>query len=294
MRLEVAAALSIVLTALGCASATPEPDDKPDGPPQKPAICAVESPELCLQDGIDLYNGLRGTKDRDAARSKFELSCAGGDQRGCTWLGIALTETTSSGPEQARAVRLWDEACATGVTMACTQLGAHLMSLGWQQAEGGDTAAADETFRAANARLKRACGAGDDEVDEELWGIPVRGYACGLLASSYEHGFGVQADPETAFRLNATSCTQGWARSCAQQGYFFEHGIGVAPQPEQAAELYASACDQGDAMGCTHLAVMLQEGRGVQADPQRARALLQRACDAGYPDACERLDTPDD
>lgn len=285
--------LLLILLTIGCAGKSPEPKVT-QGPPTKPPICAIRSPELCLQDGIDLYNGLRGERDPDAARSKFELSCAGGDQRGCTWLGIALTRTTQTGAEQARAVELWDRACADDVIMACTQLGSHLMSLGWQQADAGDRPAADETFQAARLRLDRACAANPDEVDRELWGIAVRGYACGLLASSYEHGFGVDPDLRRAYQLNQRSCDQGWIRSCAQLGYFHEHGIHVDADPVEAARLYDDACEGGDGMGCHNLAILLFEGRGVDPEPERGRRLLRRACELGYPGACEAFETLDD
>lgn len=284
-------ALPIVLLMIGCSGTPASPDESPPDQPLRPPICAVESPELCLQDGIDLYNGLRGEQDRDTARSKFELACAGGDQRGCTWLGIALTETTSSGAEQARAVGLWEDACADEVMMACTQLGSHLMALAWQQADRGDDDAARQTFQVANSRLKRACGADDDEVDDALWTISVRGYACGLLASSYEHGFGLEPDLEIAYRLNATSCSFGWPRSCAQLGYFHEEGLHVRTSPQTAADFYRDACEQGDPMGCHNLADALLRTDG---DRDRARELLRRACESEYPGSCERLETLDD
>jgi TPR repeat protein len=140
-----------------------------------------------------------------------------------------------------------------------------------------------------------ACEAAPDDVDEELWGIAVRGYACGLLASSYEHGFGVERDFERAFELNERGCSAGWARSCAQQGYFLERGMRAAEHPdEEAAQFYEEACDQEDPMGCHRLGVLLLEGRGVDRDPELAREFLTKACDADDPEACQRLEETDD
>ena len=47
-----------------------------------PPICAIESPKLCFQDGIDLWAGNGREVDRDGARQKFELACSGGLPRG--------------------------------------------------------------------------------------------------------------------------------------------------------------------------------------------------------------------
>lgn len=262
----------------GCATSPPalEPPPRPTAPPP---VCAVESPTLCLQDGIDLWVGNHREVDRDAAQSKFELACTGGSMRGCTFLGIALVDGDSL--ERARAFDLFGTSCEAGESMACARLGTEYLVQAWVKAEqtGEPQTAA---FVAANEHLRRACIAEEEADAREVWGFSVRGYACGNLAASYEHGFAVPQDYTTAMELNQLSCELGWTRSCAQIGYFYEVGLGVAVDRERAVEIYDRACEANDAMACYNLGLLVQD-----RDAARAKRALEVACQQQYPGACE-------
>lgn len=237
----------------------------------------MQSPELCLQDGIDLRGGIGVTQDHDAARAKFELACEGGSADGCTYLAIALQETDDP-VNHARAFDLFAQSCDAAEMMACAQLGSHYLMQAWAKHEASgqpETAA----FVSANELLRRACVADEPEGAADVWGVSIRAIACGNLAVSFEHGFGVPQDLRTSLDLNAESCERGWPRSCAQVGYFYEHGLGVEQSRAHAVEMFRRACAQNDAMGCHYLGTLGGD-----------RAALQRACEAAYPGACEALE----
>lgn len=271
------------MLAASCATKPPVPEEKPiEKPP--PPICAVESPDLCLQDGIDLWVGNGREVDRDAALKKFELACAGGLAQGCTYVAIALRGTDDI-VNQARAFDLLDQSCQVDEPMACTQLGTEYLSRAWmKQEQTGQPQTAG--FVAANEALRRACQT--TISDEDLlatWGFAVRGYACGNLASSYEHGHGVPKDLVRARELNEFSCELGWMRSCAQVAFFYDKGLGVEIDAERARKMYEEACNQDDAMACHNLAMLLRV-----EDPERAKALLQKSCDQRFPGSCKALE----
>lgn len=256
----------------------PPPAEIAPGPPP---ICAVESPTLCLQDGIDLWVGNGREIDRVTAQQKFELACTGGLARGCTFLGIALKPGDAL--DRARAFDLFGESCERAEPMACAQLGTEYLVQAWTKSrQSGDPETA--AFVAANDHLRRACMAEEPADSVAVWGFSVRGYACGNLASSYENGFAVPQDYGRAMELNEASCSLGWARSCAQIGYFFEQGLGVEANRERALEIYGMACDEQDAMACYNLGVMVRE-----TDGPRALTAFKIACDQQYPGACEAI-----
>lgn len=242
--------VSAIAPALGCAAAPLEEPPAPLTKPERPPICAPESPQLCVQDGIDLYQGVRAKADPVAAASKFELACLGGDQRGCTWLGIVLAELGNDALGHSRAIDLWADACDAGITMACAQLGSRLLNFGWTSP---DTASADAVaiFNAANDGLLRACTTPESQDIRDHWGITVRGYACGNLAASYEHGFAVEKDLGKALALASEACSLGWAPGCTRAAHFLEEGMGIAsPDGPAAFDMYRRACDLGDREAC--------------------------------------------
>ncbi len=201
----------IVVLAAGCASKPEEkpPEVKPDGPPP---ICAVESPELCLQDGVDLEVGARGEPDPKAARGKYELACEGGLPRGCTRLG-ALLAASDEPFDRLRVLDLWRDACAADEPMACAQLGSHLLANAFHADESNPER--DEMYRSAHDLLGGVCGAEETADTIDHWGITVRGYSCANLAAAYESGLGVEADIERAKQLYQSACGLGWAEACS-------------------------------------------------------------------------------
>lgn len=235
-----------------------------------PPICAVQSPELCLQDGLDLLQ----SGERDAAQAKFELACTGGSLVGCTYLADLLY--TGDDAARARAYDLFAHGCDAGEMMACAQLGGDYLLRAWALQDGGGDATA--AFVSANELLRRACVTDEPEDSFDVWGVSIRGIACGQLATSYEHGHGVPVDLRMALDLNVESCEFGWPRSCAQVGFFYDQGRGVDADRGRAVEMFERACTRGDAMGCYFLGVRTGD-----------RDALQRACEAQYPESCEAL-----
>lgn len=213
----------------GCATSEPPPPAPvvAEGPPP---ICSVESPELCLQDGLDLEAGVRGPPDQDAARSKYELACEGGVARGCTRLGALLADSPDAF-ERARVLDLWQTACDDGEPMACAQLGAHLLAHAYHLDE--DDPQRPELFQLANTLLGDGCERDEQDETRDHWGMSVRGYACSTLAASYEQGFGVERDLDRAIELQERGCDLGWQPGCDAADALAQKS---APSPPDASE----------------------------------------------------------
>lgn len=266
----------------GCTTAKPV-EEAPVVEDAPPPICALESPELCLQDGVDLWFGNGRPVDRIAARQKFELACAGGLATGCTYLGIALTQAGDD-LDHARAFDLFETSCNGGEPMACTQLGGEYLGRAWMKSsETGEPQTA--AFVAANEYLRRACETDDTDEVLALWRISPQAYACSNLASSYEHGNGVPKDQLRAFELYEFSCSKKFTHACAQMAFFLDEGLGVDADPARALEIYEQNCELRDAMSCHNLATKVRA-----EDPERAAELYGVACESGMRAACDNRD----
>lgn len=236
--------------SFGCKTGQPVTEPEPLVS-DKPPVCAVESPELCLQDGVDHEVGARGAPDPEAAKAKYELACEGGEQRGCTRLG-ALLYRSEDEFQRARTSELWSSACTAGEPMACAQLGSNLLAQAWSNEQLPDDVRA-ERFGAARELLRRACDMDEPQEVRDHWGTTPRGYACANLAAVYEHGFAVEQDYDKALELNEQACELGWEQGCAQVGYFHQHGLGVPADLAKAKKIYESSCTAGNEMACEGL-----------------------------------------
>jgi len=80
----------------------------------------------------------------------------------------------------------------------------------------------------------------------------------------------------------AAACACAGADGLAREARAYEHGEGVERNPERAARLYCEAARNGDADAAFRLGWMFAMGRGIDRDDTRAVALFARAAQAGH------------
>ena len=102
-----------------------------------------------------------------------------------------------------------------------------------------------------------------------------------LLFDCYRYGWGVQEDPEEAFR---------WIRRCADSGdpdsmvnlaYCYLEGLGTEPNPAEAFRLNCQAAEAGYAPGMLDAGFQLEDGRGVEPNAEEAFRWYVRSAEAG-------------
>ena len=244
----------------------------------------------------------RGVKQDEAKAGELVKSaviglgtaCDRGEAKECVALAALLDKK-----EEARAVKLEQQACDQGEPVGCTNLGVRTL-LGL-----GVTADAKK----AAALFKQGCDGGDPSACTDLglldakvyFGVRrgVRGASTFKLGCEGIYGVGCAgwgmliptpadhpADLPAAVSLSTKACDGGELVACVNLGAFHQYGVGTPKNREKASELFKKACDAGDAGGCGELGSMYSTGRGVPLDGKRAMDLFQQACDWGERDAC--------
>jgi hypothetical protein len=110
--------------------------------------------------------------------------------------------------------------------------------------------------------------------------------ACRAVASRYEWGDGVVADPSEALRRYRVTCEAGLAEACIDQAAMLRDGRGGRRNLSAAAAAFGRACEDDAPQGCVESAEMYFEGWGVPRDRELARAHADAACAAGDSMGC--------
>jgi TPR repeat protein len=97
----------------------------------------------------------------------------------------------------------------------------------------------------------------------------------------YEHGKGVEKNPEEALRYYMESAKRGFIRAQVNVGACFYLGIGVAKDPAVALLWFDRAAKRGDAAAQNNLGHCLENGIGAPADPAKAFRYYQAAAGKG-------------
>ena len=105
------------------------------------------------------------------------------------------------------------------------------------------------------------------------------GEACGLLATRYQSGDGVEKNMTRAGEIHQKACDGGWGASCLALGAMLHDGRGVPKDVVKANALYAKACEANEPASCAALGFANRTGDGVAKDPAKAMALFHKACD---------------
>lgn len=190
--------------------------------------------------------------------SECEAECGRGSATSCALFARMLQLGNGVKKDDARAVKLYDQACAKGSMPACGRLG-ELFLAAKHDDEGG-------------ALLKRSCEAG--------WVT-----ACDLLGKHLL----VRGAKTDVFALFKRACDGGDAEGCWSLGLLFREGLGVRQNDAESIRHFQLACEGGAKLGCVDFAKLLDAGRGAPADTPRAVRLLEGSCDRGFSDACDAL-----
>ncbi|MEP5700149.1 MAG: tetratricopeptide repeat protein, partial [Sneathiella sp.] len=102
-----------------------------------------------------------------------------------------------------------------------------------------------------------------------------------FLGFNYEHGIGVENDPEQAVSWYRKAVEAGDTTAMCNLGVCYQQGIGVEKDPEQAVSWYQKAVEAGDKTAMCNLGVCYQQGIGVEKDPEQAVSWYQKAAEVG-------------
>jgi TPR repeat protein len=105
------------------------------------------------------------------------------------------------------------------------------------------------------------------------------------LATAYDRGEGVPADPERAIGFYKVSALSGHAPAMTAIGTYFYTGEQVPKDLEVARGWFEEAALGADPDGMFNLAAMMARGEGGEADPVRAWGWLKIADSLGHPQA---------
>jgi len=105
------------------------------------------------------------------------------------------------------------------------------------------------------------------------------------LADCYEHGYGVDQNPELAIYWYTQAAEQGDAAAQFYLGTFYDEGELVEQNPELAVYWYTQAAERGHGDAQNNLACCYDEGRGVEQSYKKAVEWYRRAAEQGFADA---------
>lgn len=223
-------------------------------PVVKPA-CGPDHLDVCYAEGRAKIEA----GDGKAGAALLEKGCTGGLAGACNNLGVALDHGSAGlAVDEARAVSLFERACALKSPIACVNRGLH-------HAREGKY---DDAFPLYAA----ACG--DDEPE-----------GCYQAGWALRRGEGAKKDDAKAFVLFEKGCAKGDPGSCGAKGVLLVEGRGVAKDAAAGEKLLVDACDKGAGDACSNLANEIDDG-AVPKDPARAHALRVKGCDVRFATAC--------
>ena len=205
-------------------------------------------------------------EDNEAANALYRQACDGGDMGGCTNLGAQLANGDGAEEDDEAANALYRQACDGGNMGGCNNLGTQLVN--------GD--GLEEDDEAANTLYRQACDGGNM-------------LGCTNLGAQLANGEGTEEDDEAANALFRQACNGGHMLGCNNLGWQLANGDGAEEDDEAANALYRQACDGGDMLGCGNLGVQLANGEGAEEDDEAAATLYQQACDGGHIVGCSSV-----
>jgi TPR repeat protein len=192
-------------------------------------------------------------------------ACEAGDAAACVQLARQQLSGAAGGVDKARAIALYEKACASRDGAGCRQ-----------------AASLQPETRRAEELLQTGCDNGDGHSCAELVAI--------LRSAARETG---RADAlfARAVQLHEKSCAAGDADGCMGLGRMY--GSFAPPDEAKAAEfqkkataLFEQACARGEGAGCYKLGMAHHDGTGAESDFERYRSMMARACELGHLEGC--------
>lgn len=245
--------------------------------------------------------------ETDPARglAAMEALAARGDNEAVNAVAVIIDNPPDGVPEdQARALRLWEQAVAGGSDAARLNLGTRLLL----NDDPADDARAVSILRAirdaqmiplAAYPLGRAAlfGNGGEQnlergsrlMEMAVEATPGNIDAQFLLGRAYQNGWGVPADAAAAYRHLKIAADGGDSRAQWNVGMALLNGDGVTPNQALAHAYVRASAEDGYVNGMNSMAVMLALGQGVEPDPAEARQWYRRAAETGSAHALRGL-----
>lgn len=245
--------------------------------------------------------------DTDPARAlaAMEALAADGDNEAVNAVAAIIDNPPDGIPQdQARALRLWEQAVASGSDAARLNLGTRLLlndgtaddvravsllqairdaqmiplaayPLGRAYLFGEGV---EEDLERGSRLLMTAVEATPDNIDAQF-----------LLGRAYLNGWGIPVDDPAAYRHLKVAADGGDPRAQWNVGMALLNGDGVTANPALAHAYVRAAAEGGDVAGMVSMAVMLALGQGVEPDPAQARQWYRRAAETGSAHALRGL-----
>ena len=205
----------------------------------------------------------KSDKPREDPFAKDREACEGGDLKGCTSLGLALSQAEPALRDLKESRSIHKKACDGGALTSCAHLGLmHLRGLGGP---------ADEPK--AEVLYTKACDGGD------MLGCTHLGRLRYINRESKE-----------ARVFFTKSCDEGEMMGCEWLGTAWREGLGGDQDFKKAKKLYDAACESGRLSACTNIGLMYMKGEGGVRSNERALEIFEATCEAGFELACDYRD----
>jgi TPR repeat protein len=203
----------------------------------------------------------------EKAAAAYEAGCKKGNQAACAALAVQVQDGRGVPRDLARAIDLYEKACAAGVGVGC--MNRAFMFMGGV-VDDPDDHRGKPWFEMAEPALKKQCEGGDLQ-----W--------CTNLGVLHEDGFiGAGKDPAAAAAVYKKACDQQMGEWCVNLALLEVDGRGVPADQAGGKARLEKTCAAKIPLGCAALGRMLiDNGEG-----QRGLELLDHACDDGEVQAC--------
>ncbi|MEZ5709086.1 MAG: hypothetical protein R3E02_06855 [Blastomonas sp.] len=259
-----------------CATSATMLRDGEAGPPN-PALAGDRASHGCttLNDsascaalGVALFRGDGMATDKARAIALWDAACAAKADDGCRLKAGALFHESSDAASHKTAVALYDTACKAGKAWGCEG-----MMLAW------DRPAADRSRDDEQVAYYAQRGCLETSGDT----TSLCGRYGALLIASGDYPQIKRGEP-----MLKAACLAGDGPSCTGLGtYAIERASGLSTKRKQAAGYLRRGCDLGEMAGCAALGKAYVEGNQVSLNEAAGAALLRRACSNGDAPACQ-------
>jgi TPR repeat protein len=241
----------------------------------------------------------------------YRGACERGELRSCHNLALSL-EVGEGGLKSAPlAAEHYERACAGGLAVSCSHLGA-LYFAEAEAARGGggaEASAGQGWVTRAEGSLRRACDLGARDGCSRLatlltspWTHPPRvEEAWGLWERACDAPQGEPSEPYACLELSQWSlrapqerralCAQGRPEACLSldRSARAEAAVAGGGRAQVRVEL-RGACEGGFAVACANLGSMMWRGDGGAQELEQGARLVRAACEGGLQQACARAD----
>lgn len=262
------------------------------------------SPPALAQEPFDDAMALLDTDPARGLAAMERLAAAGDNEAVNAVAAIIDNPPEGVAQDQARALRLWEQAVAGGSDAARLNLGTRLL-MNDDQADDGRAVAMLEAIRneqltpLTNYPLGRAhlfgngvqqnLERGSRLMQAAVEATPDNTDAQFVLGRAYQNGWGIPEDAAAAYRHLKIAADGGDSRAQWNVGMALLNGDGVAANPGLAHAYVRASAEGGYVNGMNSMAVMLALGQGTAPDPAQARVWYRRAAETGSAHALRGL-----